>query len=351
MIFQRRAQRERRRPDMAARDRRPPDASDHRPGDVRLHLFALLQPRARRHFLRRDGSVVEVPRGLLAAAGGQRYALYCGRHPFLARAVGALSAASFSLYRRRTGPASTRLEHSALACRSFWRPTADGRAVRYAAVQLCHAAVRLLGQRAVQYRDPVHLAHRRLDARLHRSLFLAADEVVLRLGGAVSSRHCHPAADAGDDRRAPCRARSRPARRRRRVAQGEPAERDCPAGAGDQEHRPCLFPARLCRGDRARFRCARRALLARASEGPDRDFVSRPAGARAEGRERPRSLPALQHPACQRVWWPGALLDLPHSRPRRRQRPAAAVRARGVCARSRRRHRQPVDPSRLPAAA
>ena len=69
-------------------------------------------------------------------------------------------------------------------------------------IQLRIGAVHLLGHGALQHRYTVHLADGRVDARLYRTLFLAAIEIVLRLGGPDTSIHRNSYAAACDDRRA-----------------------------------------------------------------------------------------------------------------------------------------------------
>ncbi len=123
------------------------------------------------------------------------------------------------------------------------------------------------------------------------------------------------------------------------------------AARGDRRHHAVLLSDLLWVGDRAGVSGARRSRPARALSRIDHGVVSRPAGARAQGTEHPRSQPALQCAACQRLRRQGALLDLPRPRGQRPQCAAAAVGTGGLCAGARRRRRQPVDPARLPAPA
>jgi hypothetical protein len=67
--------------------------------------------------------------------------------------------------------------------------------------QICDAAVRLLGPKAVHDRGAVRAAARGVDARLHRPLFLAAAEAVFQMGRAYPARRRDPAAVARHDRR------------------------------------------------------------------------------------------------------------------------------------------------------
>ena len=74
---------------------------------------------------------------------------------------------------------------------------------------IMQAVLRLLGHETVYDRGAVHAADGRMDARLHRALFLAAAEAVLQLGGAHPPCHCGADAAACDDRRASRRPRGR----------------------------------------------------------------------------------------------------------------------------------------------
>ena len=124
-----------------------------------------------------------------------------------------------------------------------------------------------------------------------------------------------------------------------------------PQRAVDRRHHAVLFSDRLPRRDRTGVRGARRAHVARTPPRHVHGVLSEPAGPRAEGHERPRSQPALQNSARQRLRRPRPVLDLPRSRRQRPQRLAAAVRTRGLRAGARRRQRRSLDPSRLSAAA
>ena len=97
------------------------------------------------------------------------------------------------------------------------------------------------------------------------------------------------------------------------------------AARGDRRHHAVLFSDRLPRRDRTGVRGARRAHVARAPPRDDHGVLSEPAGPRAEGHERPRSQPALQNAARERLRRPRPVLDLPRSR---RQRPQHACRGR-----------------------
>ena len=84
---------------LAARHRRAPGPARLRTGDVRLHLLALLQSRARQRLIHGDGVVArERPRVVVAHPHSQRDALHRGGHSFFARTLGGLSAPAFPLH-------------------------------------------------------------------------------------------------------------------------------------------------------------------------------------------------------------------------------------------------------------
>ncbi len=176
---------------------------------------------------------------------------------------------------------------------------------------------------------------------------------VLQTRGAVSARSRRAGADAGAARNLPGRPRHRSRQRQPAMGGGQSlAAATRHAGATEDPRRHHRgFACRLSRPDRRRARRARRARPCRAARRHDRPLLWQwQDGARGEGTVRARGQPAPQRAACQRLRRPRPLLDLPHPRDRRLQRPAGAVGARGLRAGTGRRDRS-VDPSGLPVAA
>src|SRR6185437_4402881 len=165
-----------------ARHWRSPGATRLRLGDVLLYFFAFLQSRARQHFSRGYAMVAgRRPPLVVAEPGCQRHALYRRCHPSFARPVGALSAATLSLHGSRGLAACAGFKYSAPALNPFRRCTCQHH-VRASVAELCDAAVRLLVREAVHDRGAIHIADGRVDARLYRTLFLAAFEAIFQMG-------------------------------------------------------------------------------------------------------------------------------------------------------------------------
>src|SRR5262245_36983355 len=198
---------------MAARHWRASDSSCHRLDNVRLHIFSFLQSRPWQYFLRLDGDLAEVSRLVVADSDRQRYPLSCRHRPFLARPVGALSTAAFSLFDCRDHSTCFGTHHSDLARKSSWGRASRWTSLRMGAIQLRLGALHLLGHRALQHRPAIHFVDGRVDARLYRPLFLASVEIVFRLGGPVTFLHCHSYAASRNDWRASRWSRGRRARR------------------------------------------------------------------------------------------------------------------------------------------
>ena len=123
-------------------------------------------------------------------------------------------------------------------------------------------AVRLLGAAAAHDRRPDDPDDGRVDACLHRSLFLATHEAVLPLGGPDPLVDRRAAAAAGDARRAPGRAGSDPARQGPGLACAEHQADPARQARGHRQHHALLFPHRLRGGDPAGVRGTRGALAA-----------------------------------------------------------------------------------------
>ena len=206
---------------------------------------------------------------------------------------------------------------------------------------------------AVQEVADVRGDHDRLDPRLYRALFLAADE------GVLSARSTLPAGfrGAGSDAGAARSLSGRPQRgrkRQRRMAGGKSHAGPGRHGgrAGRLEPHRGLFPDRLSRPARIGAAGKGRARDGRTPRRHDQPELRQwPDGARAQRPQRAGGEPAQQRAACQRLRRPRALLDLPHSRDRRLRRTPRTVQARSVRAQPGRRGLRPRDPPRLPAAA
>ena len=203
-------------------------------------------------------------------------------------------------------------------------------------------------QNMADIRGPDH----RLDSRLHRTLFLAADEGVLHQRRAISARRRGAGSDAGNARSLSGRAKRRRQRQRRMEGGQSFAAPGRHAGRTScTEHHRGLFPDLLSRPGRICRAGKRRARDRRAPGRHDHPVVRQwPDGSRAQGPQRAGGEPAQQCPACERMRRPRPLLHLPHSRDRRLQFAAGAVAARGVRTQPGRSGR-PLDPARLPAQA
>src|ERR1039458_4572448 len=152
-------------------------------------FLAFFQSCARQHLLRDDGSMVVVPHLVVANFDCQRHALRRSCDAFLARPVGTLSAAAFSLHGRGNHPTAAGLEHPALARQPLWSRASRWLAVRARSDQLCSAAAGLLGRKTAHDRGAVRAVDDRVDARLHWAVFLAAAEALLQMGVADLFRH------------------------------------------------------------------------------------------------------------------------------------------------------------------
>ena len=209
---------------------------------------------------------MERPRLVVAHSDRQCHALRRGDHPFVARPVGALSAAAFPLHGGRNHTARAGPEHSALACQSFRRRARRPACCSAAVLRITSAAVRLLGPAAAHDRGAVHPADGGVDARLHRALFLAAAEAVLQVGVAFLVRDRGGDAAARDGRPAPWRARGHSARQGSAMARAAPEADSAAAAHAHRQHHAVLFPDRLPRARSGWCSRARRALAC-ASDG------------------------------------------------------------------------------------
>ena len=175
-----------------------------------LHLLAFLQSCARQHLLRDHGSMAVVPRLVVANSDRQLHALRRGCDAFRRSACGrSISGGIFA----------TRPPRSRSSCwASAFRCCSPVISEACASAASCSTAIRplmqlplfgLLGFPAAHDRGAVRAADGGVDARLHRTLFLAAAEAIFQMGGAHPARHSGTAAAACDDRRSSRRARGR----------------------------------------------------------------------------------------------------------------------------------------------
>ena len=277
------------------RHRRPAGSAGLRPGAVCLSGQPFPQPRARQYLDGCAGRRHLLPYGVLAISARRDRVLHRRAGPCRPRDLGAVPAPAIPLEGDRAAAARARPEHSRADHRPYHRRAARRDPVRPRKA-LSAGVLRLLGGVAVQDPADVRGAADRLDPRLHRALFLAADADVLQARGAVSARRRDIDSDAGDAR--PLSGRPQRGRRQRqhgmadgksRAAAGRHRGRAGRAG----KHRG-IFPGRLFRPARTGAAGKGRARAGGAARRHDQ-FVLRkwPNGPRAEGTERARGEPAL----------------------------------------------------------
>src|SRR6267142_5389571 len=171
-IFSRTAQ------EIHPRHRRPAGPSRLRAGVVHLSGQPFREPRARQYF---DGCPCHrrlLPHRVLAISPGRDGVLYCRPGPRRSWDLGALRAPAIPLEGHRTAAARARLEHPGAHHRPHCRRAARPCSFR-APKALSAGALWLPDRVAVQDTDDVRGPGDLMGSRLHRPLFLAADESVL----------------------------------------------------------------------------------------------------------------------------------------------------------------------------
>ena len=248
---------------MAARHWRAAGAHRVRPRHVLVHLFAFLQSCARQHLLRDHGNA------------WLWFHIWWWRIPSsISRFTPPLRRISRSACGRSTsaGIFATRPPRSRSSCLGLSIPlllASHFGVVRSAGFcsaalrPICDAAVRLLGFKAVHDRGAVRAVDGGVDARLHRTLFLAAAEAVFQMGGAHPARGRGPAAAACDDRRASRRARGHRARQAAAMARPEFEAHTARRSAGSSTTSRC-FIFRSLTSPRSDW-CSRRAACVHCS--------------------------------------------------------------------------------------
>ena len=184
---------------IAPRHQRPAGPARLRAGAVRLSDQPFPQSRARQCL---DGGACRrrlLPHPVLAISPGRDRVLRRRADPCRSRPLGALRPPAISLEGDRAAPARARPEHSGADHLPRRRRAARPDAVRTRealSAGFFRVLDRVAAQDVADVRRPRHL----LGPRLHRSLFLAADEGVLQERGAVSARGGGAGSDAGDAR-------------------------------------------------------------------------------------------------------------------------------------------------------